>query len=178
MEKVEGVKEKNIDPIEELKTIEEDISDVVGALEKNCPDIPREVIEKLENAGDEAHQVIEVIHASRFSGPLPAPEILRQYELIVPDAAKTIIGWASAEGEHRRKIDNKLIDCDYALKSRAQWFGFIIAALAIIGGFVLILKGHAVSGMLLSGGALASIVGAFLYSAFKSEKKGAEESPD
>lgn len=42
---------------------------------------------------------------SKFSGPLPHPDILAKYEEVYPGAASKIFQMAEEQAEHRRKME-------------------------------------------------------------------------
>ena len=44
----------------------------------------------------------EHLQSSLFAGPLPPPEILEQYNRLVPDAAERILTMAETQAAHRR----------------------------------------------------------------------------
>ena len=48
-----------------------------------------------------------IVQHQQWSGPLPAPEALAQYNNIVPDAAERILRMAEKEQEHRHKAEDK-----------------------------------------------------------------------
>jgi len=50
--------------------------------------------------------------AEVFSGPLPPPSVLSQYNQVVPGAAERIIAMAESQSEHRQQLENKVIESD------------------------------------------------------------------
>ena len=44
------------------------------------------------------------------SGPIPPPQILQQYNAIVPDAAQRIILMAEKQSEHRMDLEKKVVE--------------------------------------------------------------------
>jgi uncharacterized membrane protein len=51
---------------------------------------------------------------SEFSGPLPPPAILAQYDRVVPGAAERIITMAEEQSRHRRPMESQLVVSDIA----------------------------------------------------------------
>ena len=47
--------------------------------------------------------------ASSFEGPIPPPQILQQYNSIVPDAAERIIRMAEKQSDHRMDLEKKVV---------------------------------------------------------------------
>ena len=76
-------------------------------------------------------KVVQVA-ASAFSGPLPPPNILEQYNKVIPSAAERIFQMAEKEGEHRRYIEKKLVDSQANQVNRGATFGFMLGVLALL----------------------------------------------
>jgi len=83
--------------------------------------------------------------AEVFSGPLPPPHILSQYNQIVPGAAERIITMAESQSQHRQRIEDKVIESDIRNSRLGLHYGLIIGLVAVIGGTVCILNGHGVA---------------------------------
>lgn len=105
-----------------------------------------------------------LIAARGFSGPLPAPETLGEYDNVKPGLADIIVEQWQSETGHRhktidsvRKTDHDAMLAYYAGERRGQWIGlvafFVIAAVAALA----ILKGSdlAVVGSLFVAGSYA-----------------------
>jgi uncharacterized membrane protein len=57
----------------------------------------------------------------QFTGPLPLPGILEQYEKICPGTAARMIDAAGAEGLHRQNCESKALDANIeAMRSNSQ----------------------------------------------------------
>lgn len=72
-----------------------------------------------------------VIQTSGFSGPLPPPELLRQYQEIQHDLVERIMRQSERESAHRHEIDLALVNANREVTERGQRFGLIIATLAL-----------------------------------------------
>ena len=99
----------------------------------------------------------------QYSGPIPPPEMLEQYNKIIPDAAQRILRMAEEQASHRRDLEKKVISMD----SRNSTFG-IICALIISMGF-LGLAGYALklnqpwTASVISAIGIGSLVATFIY---------------
>src|SRR5438552_14400200 len=62
---------------------------------------------------------------SRFSGPIPSPETLSQYDKIVPGAANRIIQMAETQAEHRRQLEDRTSRSQIRQSSRGQWMALV-----------------------------------------------------
>jgi uncharacterized membrane protein len=108
-------------------------------------------------------------YSQKFSGPLPPPEILREYDAIVPGAAKDIIESFIKEGEHRRALQTRETTmceqwarADVGLQKVGQILGFVIAISGVVGGLYVAATGAPAAGTVVSSASLAAIVIAFL----------------
>lgn len=124
----------------------QDVDEAVAHVKKMPRDQQNQVMQKLE----------------MFSGPIPAPHILKQYDEMDPGAAKQIIDNGVQESTHRRKMENKILEISKRRGRRRDWMAFIIGILSIGAGFFLIWKDHYVVGTIFSGVSLVSLVGTFL----------------
>lgn len=106
---------------------------------------------------------VSSIELTTYSGPLPHPDILRQFEQLYPGAAKQIFEDFELESAHRRMIDSRLV--------RAETFGQILGSLSaaliglvgVAGGLWLASQGLSLDGLAAIFGTLASLVGIYLH---------------
>lgn len=101
--------------------------------------------------------------AVSFQGPIPPPELLREYNEIIPDGADRIVKMAEAQSSHRIELERIVIKGD---DRRANWglvTGYSIGVLIIVLSFILILYGHGMEGTVLGTIDLVSLVGVFVY---------------
>lgn len=106
-----------------------------------------------------------VAHASsvEFSGPLPHPDILEHYDRIVPGLADRIVSMAEKQSDHRRKLEGIVISSDTRRANLGLWFALIVVIASLVSGTYLIKLGMSAEGLVIPGGVLATIVGAFVY---------------
>lgn len=101
-----------------------------------------------------------VVHAQmEFSGPLPPPQILGQYDQVLPGAAERILQMAEKQQNHR-------IDMNRSGVQRANWglgAGFSLSVLGLGLTAFLVLHGHDAAGSILGGTTFLSLVGTFVY---------------
>ncbi|CDH43853.1 hypothetical protein BN874_1370018 [Candidatus Contendobacter odensis Run_B_J11] len=102
-----------------------------------------------------------IAHQS-FSGPTPPPDCLRQYDEIVPGAAKDIIEEFKANGAHQRAMDKALLNAASGRDRRTQWMAFSLVIL----GFILIMAlahtSHDWVAAVVAGSLLGAVVTGFL----------------
>ena len=70
-----------------------------------------------------------VRQSSTFSGPLPPPEALTQYESVLPGAAERIFQMAERELRHRQSIEGTIVNGD----SRRAYLGIVLGTLVALG---------------------------------------------
>ncbi|MCF8024166.1 MAG: DUF2335 domain-containing protein [Desulfobacteraceae bacterium] len=72
-----------------------------------------------------------IVAAQQFSGPIPHPDILRQYNEILPGAADRILAMAESESEHQKSMDKTAME----FKSRENRRGQYLAMATVIVAF-------------------------------------------
>jgi len=60
------------------------------------------------------------------SGPLPSPETLKEYSVLIPNAPERFISMVEKQGGHRRDKESELVDSQIKLAFRGQWFAVFI----------------------------------------------------
>jgi len=98
-----------------------------------------------------------------FSGPLPPPNVLQQYNDAVPDAAERILLMAEQQSQHRQSLERRVIGTGSRDSLIGLIFGLIIGLAGIAGSTICILSRQQTGGLILGGGTLASLVGVFVY---------------
>ena len=69
--------------------------------------------------------------SSSFSGPLPPPVMLREYNEVQPGMADRIVAMAEKQSAHRLEIENKGVTNEIALAQRGQWCAIVFAVLSL-----------------------------------------------
>lgn len=128
-----------------------------------------EIIDTVQNMPEEKREEVMVSLEMHY-GPIPHPDILKEYENLYHGAAKSIIENGVAESQHRRNLENKQMEKMTNSEKRGQWLGFIIGVIIILVGAVLIMYDHVITGTCLSGFTALSLVGLFVGNA-KEESK-------
>lgn len=109
------------------------------------------------------HQSLSITKSQQFSGPMPHPELLAQYDEIVPGSAVQIIDQFVAQGQHRMSLEQKVTASEILRSNWGLAAGFIIAVLMLAVATVFGYWGYPTQAALLAGGTLASLVGTFVY---------------
>jgi len=118
-----------------------------------------------------AEAVTVEIKSSSHAGPLPSPDMLAEYEKVVPGLAVRIVDRADKEQAFRHdilteKASQERAEMTYAGRSRylGQVFGFVLAMTAIGGGIYLLQQGHDVAGLTTIITAVVGLVAVFIGS--------------
>lgn len=125
-------------------------------------------------------QIIESIEEEAFSGPLPPPRILAEYDTISPGFADRILGMAEQEQNHRHTMETKSLNGLISSRLFGQIAAFLLGVLGIGGGLYLVSNGKSVEGLSAFFVALGSLMGVFVLSK-KQPKAGSSSgsaSPD
>lgn len=64
------------------------------------------------------------------SGPIPSPQILQQYNNIVPDAAERIIRMAEKQSDHRIDLESKVVSSNIV----KSYVGMVLATIIAVYG--------------------------------------------
>lgn len=102
--------------------------------------------------------------ASYFSGPIPPPEFLKQYEELVPGIAKRFLEEPRLEAEHRRSLEKRMVEEKIRLATKGQWMAFTLALLSIAAAFTAIFLGYSLAGFATFLVAATGFAGAFIIS--------------
>lgn len=119
--------------------------------------------------GDPA-QVSLSIRQETFSGPLPDPATLREYDELVPGSAKQFIDMAERAIPHHQEMEAEQLRIE-AVSNREAWsrsrLGAIlgsVVALAFAGvALGAVLAGYPTAGAVLGSVEVAALVAAFMY---------------
>lgn len=111
---------------------------------------------------------------SRFSGPLPPPKQLEEYEKVLPGAADRILTMAEKQSEHRQKMESTVVKANTRDGHIGVIFAFILGLVIILGGIYLAAIGHPY-GTWFSLGGVATLIGVFVYGTRSSRKERTEK---
>jgi uncharacterized membrane protein len=124
--------------------------------------------ERREPKGDSG--IGEQVLMGRWSGPLPPPAALEQFERASPGAADRILNMAEREEAHRQDLERKMVSSEIKARNRGQLLGFLIAAITLIGGIWLVYEGKDWPGLVAILTPLIGLVGIFVYTQGKEDE--------
>lgn len=117
------------------------------------------------------NQIIAQSVSIERSGFLPAPEDLEQYEKLYPGMTKILMDEFQKQTSHRIKMESMVVTSGIQNMQRGQIFAFIIALVVIFGGFALVFVGKNIFGLAAILGALATLIGVFIYGNISKRKE-------
>lgn len=121
---------------------------------------------------------VEHREVKAYSGPVPSPEVLKEYEQIAPGFAERLLSMAEQEQSHRHECERRALEQNIENHqarsreiSRGQHYGLAIGLTAITAGATLAFHGHDLPGGFIGTGGVIGLVVAFLYSHRKSSEQ-------
>ena len=97
-----------------------------------------------------------------YSGPLPDPETLSEYNKVMPNAAERIFSEFEEQGKHRRELEKHAIKSQFSQSNRGQNFAFIICISFLLVSGACIYLDHDWAGGALGLGSLTGLVTVFI----------------
>lgn len=111
-----------------------------------------------------------VLESSTFSGPIPPPGVLKEYENILEGSAHRILAMAEKQSSHRRDIEKRTVRGNIFKEILGLFFAFSIVVLAIGGAIFLLANGKTLGGLTTLISSLIGLTGLFLYAKKHSKK--------
>jgi len=108
-------------------------------------------------------QQFTTVESKTWSGPIPSPQALQGYEMIVPGAADRILKIAEAQTAHRIAMESTVIRGDSKRSYLGLLAGFVLSTMVVGGGIYLIAVGHDWAGSGLVGLNLTGLAAVFVY---------------
>jgi uncharacterized membrane protein len=113
-----------------------------------------------------------LIHQEQaYSGPLPAPQQIEEYNRIVPGSGEILFEEFRAQSRHRRSMEKIIVVSDAARSFVGMFIGGGLAVYMTWLGAQLIREGHATTGFSSIGIAIATAVGPFLIRSYLQSKE-------
>ena len=129
------------------------------------------------------------IATTAYQGPIPHPDILKGFDLLVPGTAKDLIDLAKLESSHRRDLENKALEANifaqkkqleitdyqskvvYRTDLSGQLLGAITSISCIAASVYLVMNGHERAAIILASIPIGAIVKSFMPEKLKFWKK-------
>lgn len=126
---------------------------------------------------DKAAISLELIRQelSFYSGPLPSPRVLREFDEVVPGSARRLIDRFEKQSDHRMAMEEKNLDASIDRANRGLVAGLIVVVLALATALILGLNGQEVAAAAIGGGSLATVAGVFVYGSINQRRERVEK---
>lgn len=106
-----------------------------------------------------------------FSGPIPPPDLIRQYEEIRPGSSDLFFSSWQEQSEHRRSLETKVIGAGIVTERLGTILAFIFAAFIVGCGTYLVSIDKDALGFAAIVGAIATPASLFVYSKRQDKKE-------
>lgn len=98
-----------------------------------------------------------------YSGPIPPPEMLREFNAVDPGRAAKLMQLAEDQTRHRMALEKSVIRSDIYKSWAGLASAFLITMTSLGLGTYLIVNGHSIEGSVFGGASIAGVVAAFIY---------------
>ena len=136
---------------------------------------PKQPLEKKEQPASQTN----ILQASaRYSGPIPPPVVMEQYNNIISGSADRILIMAEKQEEHIHHLEKRAFEIeserdehDYKERRLGQICGLIIGLFTIGCATYAGLNGAEITGSVIGGSGVVGLVSAFIYGRRSKEKE-------
>ena len=98
-----------------------------------------------------------------WSGPLPPPTLLAEYNDAVPGGAERILSMAERQTSHRMEMEVRTAKYDHRLAHAGQWIGLtVVLAVLVLAGYMVYL-GATTAAVAVIGIDLVGLAAVFVY---------------
>ena len=108
-------------------------------------------------------QRVEMRASVSWSGPLPHPMTLQQYDVVAPGSAERILSVFESQMKHRMDVEARTLDSESNRSYLGLAAGFILSVMIVLGGFYVMINVHPWAGAGVIGTQIAVIAGVFVY---------------
>lgn len=130
--------------------------------DKKLEKLKKEIIDLPDNKKGEIIQKLEMSRSITYSGAVPPPEMLREFDKIIPNGADRFMKMAENQSEHRRKMEEKIVKSNVRNENLGLVFAFSISIIGLISAAILAYKGNNVGAGVFAIPALGGLVNSFL----------------
>jgi uncharacterized membrane protein len=154
---------------------EQELTEVQGLLSDLPKEMLVEALMEKDNGENGAKLRIEQAISQQYSGPLPPPKMLHDYDTVNAGFAERIVSMAEKEQGHRHSLENLAVNGAINKDTRSQRYAlFCIVFLSIVCGGLIYL-GHDTAGTVLGGATLVSLAALFITGKRKESEEDTNE---
>lgn len=104
------------------------------------------------------------------SSPLPSPDELKAYNVILPGAAERILAMAEKQANHRQETESVLVQAGTKQNGRGQNFAFILCICCLVASVILGCLGQTIPASITGGIAILYVGRTFLGKSSQKKK--------
>ncbi len=119
----------------------------------------------------EVKKVVQAVSKHTFSGPIPPPSMLGEYDAVHDGLANRIVSMAESQQAHRQALEKESVVAAIKTESRGQNYALFVSMLIIAGSLYLIDGGKEISGSILAGGTLTGLAYLFITGRKKEDEE-------
>ena len=134
---------------------------VTEFIKKQPSDVQEEVVNEL---------IAQRIESMTYSGPIPHPQLLKEFNDVIPNGADRIMTMAEKQSGHRITLEEKVVNANNRDSFLCVVFAGVIALLIVLGAIFLIYNNKDVQGFSLLIGASVAYISVFLKSKSRDDK--------
>ena len=135
MDNLNQNEDKSVTPKAEINSIDLNEKEIIeNLLDSKIPEEIKPLIEELppEKKNKVEAAILSLSISKYFSGPLPHPDTLAEYNKIIPNGADRIFERSEKQSDHRMALEKISVDAGIKQSAQGQIFGFIISLQKII----------------------------------------------
>lgn len=132
--------------------------DIVEAIKGELVDVvPKKQIDAL------SERIGQIVISEYYSGPLPHPRHLSQYDQIIPNGADRVMNMAESSLAHNQSLHGQMVTGEIKDRSVGMWMGFASFVILVLCALIVMMKtGSTVGAGLFLAAAAVNVVGMFI----------------
>ena len=134
---------------------------VAEFIEKQPTDVQEEITDKL---------IARRVESMSYSGPIPPPHLLREFNASIPNGADRIMKMAKQQSTHRMDLETKVVTANNRDSLLGVIFAGIIGIIIVIGSMFLIYNNKNIQGLSILFASAVAYIGVFLKSKSRDDK--------
>ena len=80
---------------------------------------------------------LRIAHGAMWAGPIPPPELLAEYDQVIPNGAERILSMAEKQSDHRMRMEVAEVSSEHTLAQRGLWIGMtVVFAVLVLTGYL------------------------------------------
>lgn len=114
---------------------------------------------------------MSAMRAEHYSGPLPPPQMLEQYNKVIPNGAERIMAMAEKQLDHRHELESVVIKRRASSERLGTHYAFILAIFFGIGAIYLLRLGYSIAGITVLIGEIVALAGVFITGRYMQKRE-------